>query len=338
MLTTSAVRQLLETTDAKVLSIYLNTNAAEGTWKEQRYRLKLLLDGIEEGLAGKEDRVRFSEDRETAERLLEGYKPQGKALVLFTSSAQKLAWSYTMSVALAEGVWYKTGPHLGPLVAALEEHPLQCATLVDREKARVFLVRGGEIEEQRSIRGIPAKRNKQNGGLPPVQAEDEERLNAHIRKVAANLEGVERETQFTRLILCGAKEPMALLERALSPSLKRLMAGKFVAAMSSREAQILRETQQLGKDTEREEESSKVEAVLTSWAKGGNAVAGTDQTLLALRHGDAHEMFIAGDWAQSGCECPTCKDMATSFVKLCPLCGSLTEPMQDIVERAVERA
>lgn len=339
MLTSESLQRLLAASDpsVKVLSAYLDIDAATGPWKEKLYALKQGLDRLQDSLAGTERR-QFQQDRRGVEGYLSNFRSSGKSLVLFSSAPVKLFWATVVQVPLPPQLRFEAGLHIAPLAGALDDYQRYCVVLLDNEKARLLVVHLGELEEQRQVKSFAVKQHKQTEFKARLQHRRDEKLQAHLRRLTQELERLHRDKQFNRLIVAGAREPAALLRRQLPVSLRRLVVGSFVAPLYASNSQILEEAARVEARYEHAKEWETVKTLLTRAAKGAQAVTGVDRTLLALRHGDVFEVVVAGNHGQPGCNCPVCGYAAATIVNKCPLCGARTERTDDVIESAIRKA
>ncbi len=341
MLTSQSLRQLLETAQpkVKVLSAYLDTNAATGLWKDKLHAWHAELNRLGEAQTDPQQHRQFKADRAVLDTFLKDHKAQGATLVVFSSAAQHLWWVAPLRASLPQAFRYEDGPYVGPAEALLADQESYCVVLLDHEQARLLTVSLGEVGEQRHVQTPVAKLQHQRPDFDPrLEHRREEHDLAHVRAVITAVQTLHQETRFHRLILGGTDEPVALLQTHLPKPLSALVAGTFRAALHATNAQVLVDAAKVEAAFDQSKDARTVEELVTRGSKHKHAVLGADETLLALRHGNAFELVIAGGYQQAGCICPNCGYAAATLVRLCPLCTMPTQPSPDIVEEAVKKA
>ncbi|MBI4338388.1 MAG: hypothetical protein HY680_00375 [Chloroflexi bacterium] len=336
-------RRELETVQArahpgvKVLSVYLDVDAATGLWRDKVYTLSRRLDALGEALPP-EERKAFLDERGQLDRFLSDYKSQAKGLIAFSSLPQGLWWTGEVKVALLNEVRYEPGPHLGPLASLLDDHQSYCVALVDNQRARLFVVSLGEIEEQKEVRSLVPRRHGQIEHSPKVERQHAVKVYQHLKVVAEAVEGLRRTTGFRRLVVGGAVEALAHFEEQLTPSLGRLVAGRFSAPMYASDQEVLGEAMKVAAEFERAKESQVVEELLTRAAKRDMAVVGADETLLALGRKEAHELVVAGGLQLKGYQCSRCGLIAGTAALNCPRCGGSMGEVTNVAAAAAAAA
>src|SRR5207237_2605491 len=122
-------------------------------------------------------------------------------------------------------------PYVGPLLEALDEHARYGVVLVDKERARIFTVFLGEIEEERAALAAAEVRHKNASGTDHwrsqmhFQRQQDLHVRWHLAHVAELLDDVARTYAFDRLVLAGPVETTAELGRLLPRPLRERVVG-----------------------------------------------------------------------------------------------------------------
>ena len=320
-----------------VLSVYVDINSATGLWKDKVYRLQRSLDALEAGLE-QDERNRFLADRTKVEAFVREYKARGKGLVLFSSDTQRLWWMATVQVPMRDEVRYQQGPYVKPLAAMLDQYQRYALVLVDNEKARLFVVHMGEIEEQDLVRDYVPKRHSQTEHNAKVEQQHATRVRRHLVHVVDTLQAMHAGHRFNRLVAGGSAEALPKFERELPKPLADLVIGHVSLPMTAAADKILAATLEVEQAFEEQKESRTVEEAITRAAKRHDAVAGPDETLFALKHKDVFELIVAGEYRLKGSVCQNCGLATATMVKQCPVCQGPMGAVDDVVEKAIEQA
>ena len=88
------------------LSVYLDTDAGTGLWRDKLYNLRMALDRLAASMEGKAARRAFAEDQERVLAFVRKHKAKGAGLVVFSSAGQKLWWTTSLPVRVANAVRY----------------------------------------------------------------------------------------------------------------------------------------------------------------------------------------------------------------------------------------
>jgi peptide chain release factor subunit 1 len=341
MLRPQELVQIVQKTKAigshKVLSVYLDTDAATGSWKDKMYRLDLTMDGLAESLSSEDART-FSNERQKAQKFLKGYKAHGKGIALFSGSSSDLWWTSELVMPVGNEIRYSPSPFVSPLVGILDEYQAYCITVVDNENARLFLVRTGQIEERHALHDFVPGRHKQIEFNPRIERHHAVKVQQHLQNVVKELESLHTRVQFNRVILAGAAEALPKFEKMLPKRLSDLVIGRFPVAMRASDQAVLDKARPIHERYEHEKEKRIVEDLITKSSKHGRATLGADRTLLALHNKEVFELVAAGNYTLKGSVCNICGLASETIVKKCSLCGGQTSRSDDLVEEAFQQA
>jgi peptide subunit release factor 1 (eRF1) len=209
---------------------------------------------------------------------------------------------------------------------------------VDKKKARLFTVFMGEIEERQKLEDFVPGHHDQGGlSQPNYQRHHEAHVYWHLERVAQRLTELYRERPFDRLILAGPEEVTAELRRLLPRALAQRLVATIPGETFASDAEILQRTLEIEQRAERETEKRLLDELLETAGGGGRATVGLDPTLDALWRDQVQILVVADGLRTSGGECPSCYRLVPAGVATCPVCGTAPRPIDDLVERAVER-
>jgi len=327
-----------------VLSVYLNLAPARQLRRSYRTAFNDLVKRLEEQLDA-ERRTALQEEVARVWQYLDAEPPRGQGLALFSCAPRDFWQAYHLPVPVADDLRFGATPYVRPLLDVLDEYERFVVALVDKEKARLFSVFMGEIEEERELFDVVPGRHDQGGwSQANYQRHHEMHVHWHLKRAAEALAALFRRHPFDRLVLAGPEEATSELRRLLPRPLRAKVAGTIPAELFAGEAEILRRTLEIERELEREAEERIVDELEELNAAGGRATCGVDATLDAIWQGEVRRLVVAEGTQLAGTECPQCGRLARAGYGAearpgahCPLCNSTLVLLDDVVERAAER-
>lgn len=320
-----------------VLSAYLNLTPDRQIGRTYEVAFNDLVKELREQL---DETARAALDRE-AERVrgyLEAERPRGMGLALFSCTPRGLWEVIFLPVVVAESVHLGQRPYIGPLLDVLDEFERYAVALVDKERARLFTVYLGEIEEHEQVFDlVPGKHDQGGWSQANYQRHHEAHVYWHLKRVAAELSLLLRRRPFDRLVLAGPEEATSELRRILPRALQTRLVGTFPAELFASEREILERTLEIERRVEREAEERLVKELFETAAAGGPAIYGVAPTLEAIWLGRVHKLVVAEGLRLAGSECSGCGRLAVDTPESCPACGARPTSLADVIERAIER-
>jgi peptide subunit release factor 1 (eRF1) len=339
MITPSHVQELVtfDGGEELVLSAYLNLTPDRQIRRTYRAAFADLVKQLEPQL---DEPARAALEREAARvrAYLESELPHGKGLALFSCTPRGFWQAIALPVVVAESVHLGRRPYVRPLLDVLDEYERYAVALVDKEKARLFTVYLGKIEEHDQVYDVvPGKHDQGGWSQANYQRHHEAHVYWHLKRVAAELSVLLRRRPFDRLVLAGPEEATSELQRLLPRSLRRRLVATFPAELFASQQEILERTLEIERGIEREAEERLVRELFETAAAGGPATHGVAATLEAIWLGCVHKLVVADELRLPGSECPECGRLAQDCPPTCPACGVRPMPLADVVERAIER-
>lgn len=287
---------------------------------------------------------------------------QGVGLALFSSLPHDLWRVFHLAVPVRPAVHFSETAYTTPLLDLFDEYERYSVVLVEKQRARLFLVYLGEIEEQEAVLTSVPQRHKAGGEEiaggprprrmgnrmvqstiggdvnPRVQRHHDEVVRRHLRTVAQNLGRLARERRFDRLIISGPKEARAAFERQLPKDLHRRLVDRLALRLDSTPHEVLQASRTAEERVEREREAELVKELVVTAAKGDTALLGVEPALHALHARDAHLLVMPEDWRSRGVRCTSCGLLSVTQARDCPKCGVILEPVDDLGDLAAEQA
>jgi peptide chain release factor subunit 1 len=229
-------------------------------------------------------------------------------------------------------------PHVLPLEVVVETYERFCTVLLDREKARLFLVHMGSITEQSDVLDdVPGQHDQGGWSQSRFQRHIEEHVGRHLKHVGEVLLRFFKRRGFEHLILAGPEETVAEFERGLHDYLKKRVVARITLPMTAGEEEVLARSMEVEERLEEERERRTVELVRAEAAAGRLAVLGFPKVLEALNDGRVDTLVVPFGVEAKGQRCIRCGRLWTEQAR-CPTCRGELEIVPDVVESAVAAA
>jgi peptide chain release factor subunit 1 len=167
-----------------------------------------------------------------------------------------------------------------------DEHECYLALLIDKKKARLFVVYMGEIEEHSDFMDEWVPHPKAGG----QQAEKHQRHHDmhvlwHVKHPIDVAEKLFAREQCHWLVIGGPQETLAELRNNLPKALAERLAGEISLSVDAPADDVLKEVLEVERTVERRIEAQQVDALLTAALGQGAGVLGLDDTLRAIVEG-----------------------------------------------------
>ena len=332
-----------ETDGVLITSVYLTVDGRRFARKsDYEVRLDELLRGARSAAAalGREVVRSVDGDVDAISGFVRGEFDRGdtRGLGMFSSHAAGLWEVVRVPRPVRNRVAVAPVAYLLPLETFLETYRPSCATLVDYEKARSFLVDMGRIEEAFDLSDdVPGRHDQGGWAQMRMQRHVDDHRTKHLKRVADELFALWQRRGFEHLVLAGPAEARGELEGMLHDYLRRRIRASLTLSMTATPDELLGRVLALEEEIERETGRVAVQRLRQAAAANDRGVAGLAATLEALAAGRVGELVVSLDLSAPGSACGSCGRLATSG-SACPTCGSQMTEVSDVVEAAVARA
>jgi len=273
------------------------------------------------------------------------YQPRARSLVLFCDESDGFFWHGELQIAIHNQLHWDRELFTQPVANALSQFERYGVILVDRNRFRLFTVFLDEIVEtrhenfgSRNIRHVKTAGTDQIESSSRLQRRADETVRANLRETVKSLDSMINAKQADWLILAGTPEITAELRGQLPKRLALRVIGSVDVAMDAPVRAILTAARPIAQQHERSIESQAVKDVMTAAEKNGRAVIGLGHTLKELNCDRVWQLVYADDFSSPGFECASCAALFSIANPACPYCGAAVNPVNDVVERAVEHA
>jgi peptide subunit release factor 1 (eRF1) len=349
-----AIKELAERTvreGSPVLSVYLNVDVTDLSTRRSGH--KLALDGMLKDLEFQIDdeaKLRhFREDSEWIRQKVEFSLPKGKSLLLFCDVSESFFFEEDLPVRMATQAWFGNTPYVRPLLESMDEYERYGLVLVDREKARFFVISMGIIEEVSDVLQEPPVKHRSTAGSDHMRSQMIFQRRAatwsgwFLKDVSDILLDLIKKYYIDRILLAGSEDITAELQRLLPRALAPRVVDRVRISSSARASEVLDLSFPVIEKLEREREMVMVEDLVTIAQKTEpgvkKAVLGHNATLDAVNQGRVHRLLYSSGVKLGGYRCRSCEvllDQAPAD-SMCPYCSKPLELVEDMLWLASER-
>jgi peptide chain release factor subunit 1 len=299
-ITEALLRELarLAENERTVLSCYLDLSrgwdGAEAFVARESSRLQKLASGEEREYL--EASLCFLGDF-LNEKKAHGYS--GPGLAFFADLGADGAPSYVRGVELPAPpeplLAVDSGAVIFPLAVQADEYEPVGVILVDASGARILVTAGETAEAEDSLREKIHHRSKVGGWSQMRYQRRREKQVKHLAKeLAERAEEVFREEGVGRVVLAGHERMITALKEELPPSLAEKVIAEVPWSLKEGDSELLEKMEPLVEGVERAQERSLLGHLTAELRRGGLAVAGIEDTELALQMG-AVDVLLVGD-------------------------------------------
>jgi hypothetical protein len=275
---------------------------------------------------------------------------------LFACGGLGLWRTFRLGIPFQEELGADAIPHLGQLARVAARSRPAVVVVPSLDGAVVFEVRLGEIDAEATVRG-PAPRSDQevtNAGtgqprrVTEREAKDDRQVDAWARRnrqaAARQVTALFDAAPGARLLLVGTAESTAAFARELPERAAAAVAARVPLPRAWGSSGGIRRNgvralvkEVLGDGTDGEPE--RVKAIVGEALRGGLAVAGPEDVVLAANEGRIHLLFAEDDLAQSGFRCEDCGALGhdVEAAEVCPYCQGELHAMLSLKEALVAR-
>jgi peptide chain release factor subunit 1 len=326
-----------------VLSIYLDIDQSKSKNLQRRFEasLKDMLRSIE-ARSEEPQLPRFSADADRARQYVSDLEPRAKGLILFCDDSENFFWSREIKAPVRNIARWDDTPYIVPLLEILDEYERYGVVLADKEQARLFTVFIGEIAEHYdAFAPAPVKHIKTTGTdqwLSQRRFENRAEMHVHwhLKHVAEMLDKLVDRHGIHRLLLGGPVEATGMLQHLLSKRVRARVVDQLSLPVKASAHQVLEETLRVEQRVERQIEKQVVEQLIAGDAHHPSML-GLDATLRALAEERIWRLFYAEGFSSKGGQCVNCGMLYAKIDGSCDYCGAAIKPVDDLLERMVER-
>ncbi|MDX1616409.1 MAG: hypothetical protein R3300_19015 [Candidatus Promineifilaceae bacterium] len=331
----------LESESAPVVSLYLDTNTAQTSSETIKRQARAMLKEAECP----------DEDVEAIENYLDlAYHWDKPGLAVFSCAGEDYFRSFPAAVSFRNRVRVGTRPHVKPLAHLLDHYAHYGVAVVDRVGARYFEYHLGELQDSAGTMGEDVRKLKRGGGSARGGAagsgqrggqgarHEAEVAQRNLRDAAEVAEQFFNGKPIRRLFIGGTTENVAQFRELLSKRMQSRIAGTFAIDMTAGEHEVREQSLELLQEANQRREQELVDQLITTAAKGGNAVTGLADTLRTVSEGRVQTLILSDGYRAPGYRHQVSHFLAVHANEAVPFGDEeQVQSVDDIVEEAVSR-
>jgi peptide subunit release factor 1 (eRF1) len=260
-----------------------------------------------------------------------------RGAAVFAAGLDGLWAPLTVSEPVQEEVRIGDDLHLAPLLPAVPGGEPILVAYVGRERAEVYRLRGGTLEEiADETEDVPNKQKQGGWSQARYERRVENAVGQHLRRVAETLDGCVRELRDPGIVLLGTEETRGEFEQLLSNEAAERVAGWTTAERHASPAELLESAEPVIAAWRAGRETELVARWQESAARDGRASSGWADTLAAASDGRVDVLLVEEGANRPAYRCPQC-GRAEAAAGSCPLDGTTLEERPDGLDLAVHQ-
>lgn len=338
-----------------LVSLYLDVRWHDEQQRERvrlsvRERSRAILSHYADGAPGREGLVRTL-DR--IEGFVEGltaqaYEASRDGCALFACDALGLWRPLLFARPFRDELCADGLPHLGQLARLAERQRPALIVVPNLEGADVYEVRLGEVDVESSVRGPVPRGDSEK--LNPIEREkkSQRREEAWARRnrqaAAAQVQLLFDRAPGARVVLVGTAETTAAFARELPERVREAIAARlplpraWASSGGIRRSGVRALAQEVLGDGD-DGAAREVGRVVGEALRGGIAVVGPDDVVLAVNEGRVHTLVVEEDFERRGYSCDNCGALGPDVeaAEVCPFCGGELRAVGNLREALVAR-
>jgi peptide subunit release factor 1 (eRF1) len=260
-------------------------------------------------------------------------------LAIFSCSAQDFWEVVQMPARVESRVEFGPRPFLSPIAAYLSHSKATAILLTDKQHARIFTMKAGDVREWTDFEDYVPRRSDQGGwSQMRFQRRSDEWKKHHLNHAAELTVKLLQHYPFDWLILGTEVQDQADLLSDLHPYLKDRLIGQIHVRIDANMGDILEKARALREEAESEYIDDLVGRVQEYAGAGGRGTIGIGNTIGALNEQRVHILLVQQGYTHAGAVCPSCGVLSADRLERCPGCREKARQVDDVVELAVQRA
>lgn len=349
--------------DEPIVSLYLDIRWGD---EQQRERVRLFVqDRVRKTLAqypeGSPGREGLARTLQRIQQYVAGLtaherEPGKNGVALFGNEALDLWRPHFFRRSFQNELCTDHIPHLAQLVRLADDHEPALVIVSDSSGADIYQVLLGDLAVEESLRGVVPRREDEAGPGAAQHGRQSERVEKDVRHVEAlaqrNRRRVAEEAAalFDRVprshvVLVGTAENMAAFERELPERLRAAVIARlprpreWASADGVRRDGVVAGAAAAIRDHERSTERRVVDEVVGLSLRGGQAVLGPEDVVMALNEHRIHRLVLEEDFSRAGWRCTNCDALGSKAEasEVCPYCGGQVSAVHHLGEVLVAR-
>lgn len=209
---------------------------------------------------GEEEQKTFRKDLKRIDEYLKTtYDSRGNRSIAFFTADKKLWEVLEFEFYLPPLCTVSYSPYTSPIIEALGEYKPYLVLLADREKARLFTVHLGEIEESKDVFDGQVPQRVKHGDdtwdqQNKIQRHIEDHLHRHLNSIAVEAKEFVKGNPVSFVIVGGHKEIIPKIKKHLAYPLNKMVLGEFVTELNIPLNEVFLHSKKIAQQINRKEE------------------------------------------------------------------------------------
>lgn len=266
-------------------------------------------------------------------------RQDANGVAVFSCSAENLWEVYPMPTAPVSQVYFDPNPQLAPLASFLSHSKPTAILLTDKQHARIFTMKHGDVREWTDFEDYVPHRTEQGGwSQNRYQRRSDKWKQHHIDKADELVLKLEQHYPFDWLVVGAEIQDRNEVTDRLHPYVRDRVIGYISVRIDAPEAEIIEEARQVREEAESHVVHDLVERIQEYAGAGGRGTIGLKETLQAINEQKVHILLVQDQFVQPGTRCPDCGMLYAGEIDTCPACGGATEHVDNVVDAAVQKS
>jgi len=265
-----------------------------------------------------------------------------RTLAIF-SSGDGLWEEFRIPIIMRSKIIIDPKPYTQSIRSFLNNSKKYGVLLIDREKAQIYSIYLGEINEYLAafISDVPSKVNFKSQAVlreRKLYGRLEEKLHHFFKVVNDRTMELFKEKKFDYLILAGRKEIIPNFLNYLHSYLRARHIGNIDAEPDSNISLISNKAQKVIDEFEAKTKNALIDRLIDEYNPNGMGVLGIDGTIKSLLIEKIRILIYDRQFTREGYICNSCRYLNVEYKDKCPYCGGKLVFYNDIVDEIVEDA
>lgn len=336
-------------TGKPVVSVYLLVDRSRITKRDYQTKLNSMIASSKEKLEADTniDKSQKKEVFEIFEKVKafvnDKFRTDSTRTLAIFSSGDGLWEEFRIPIIMRSKIIIDPKPYTQNIRSLINNSKKYGVLLIDREKAQIYSVYLGEINEYLAafISDVPSKVNFKSQAVlreRKLYGRLEEKLHHFFKLVNDRTMELFKEKKFDYLILAGRKEIIPNFLNYLHSYLQSRYIGNIDAEPDSNISLISNKAQKVIDEFEAKTKNDLIDRLIDEYNPNGMGVLGIDATIKSLLIEKIRILIYDRQFTHEGYICDSCRYLTIEYKDKCPYCGGKPVFYNDIVDEIVEDA
>jgi len=332
-----------------VVSVYLLVDRSRVTKRDYQTKLNSMIVSSKEKLEADTniDKSQKKEVFEVFEKVkafaYDKFRTDSTRTLAIFSSGDGLWEEFRIPIIMRSKIIIDPKPYTQSIRSLLNNSKKYGVLLIDREKAQIYSIYLGEINEYLAafISDVPSKVNFKSQAVlreRKLYGRLEEKLHHFFKLVNDRTMELFKEKKFDYLILAGRKEIIPNFLNYLHSYLRSRHIGNIDAEPDSNISLISNKAQKVIDEFEAKTKNALIDRLIDEYNPNGMGVLGIDGTIKSLLIEKIRILIYDRQFTHEGYICNSCRYLTVEYKDGCPYCGGKLVFYNDIVDEIVEDA